>query len=1015
MNQRRCRNMHKKRIKSWIFIILILLSLIPIFNPVQTVSGAWWNNDWSYYIPITIESDYIDNNLKNFPILVIINSTVGSFCDGGDSIRFVNTDNITEYYYEIERWDDAGDSFVWVNISTVDSGSDTVFLMYYNNSEASDGQDPTNVWDANYIGVYHFGDFDDSTSNNKDLTSYGTPDTLSGKIGRCQYFNPPQNEYANHTNFYDFDTTKNVSIEVWANHYGFGPSDSTYAGIHLQDSASSNHGIRLATRTAATRTWAATVKNTINSIVEYSQNYNTNTYHYVSGNYNETEVNMFFNGSAQGTETGITDWTLFPTNRLEVARLHKENPDHHYKGEFDELRISNIRRNVSYFKASFHSGNQTTGFITYGATVAFPSSGVPLEPTDFTVTTLGEDSIKLDWVVGTNATHTIVRRGTSGYPVTVFSGTLVCNSTGVTFTDIDLPKSQRYYYRTWSYNETWGNYSFLYNESWNHTGPADPTNIIGTPEDANFNISWTMGTDASHTLVIRDVDIYPRNITDGTELYNGTGTYHVDNNVETNYRYTLFSYDDITNLYSPGAETPWGALDVNCYDEETLDPLIFNILVTTESGDEAYYATNCSNTKRISVEVLPTGENIGIHITAFGDYNNQSQIFTGYPAYQNQSTTYIQLNYTAMDKETTNVTCYNSTGGTETYPSFVLSGDIIYIYPNAADEFDQVNITYQFTAYGHRWYYMDLEENQFYTLDTYLPPSTKKQLYLLTILDEYGETIKDAKITIRRLLNGSYVNVSSILSNGYGQASVYLIYEEPYKFVINKTGYQEEYSDWTPKIDEDSHIFQMLLLEEETIPVEITDVIVLEGTLHTNNTIYIRYYDRYDETIDTSFRVYEIYNKTATYKAIYNGTTERSLNIWLSVTNVSRQHIVIMDLNHTTLGYVENHTVAISRIRIPSDKVPGSWLESRWTGTMGSFEYGYINVFMIYFPAVALLLIIGYAGEAALGTLIASLYCGWITWYIFLSNEEKILTLMALGILIAFIVYVTKKGRSVTT
>ena len=57
---------------------------------------------------------------------------------------------------EIEEWDEAGSSFVWVNVPQIDGSSQSDFMwMYYNNTNASDGQDVNGTWDSNFVGVWH--------------------------------------------------------------------------------------------------------------------------------------------------------------------------------------------------------------------------------------------------------------------------------------------------------------------------------------------------------------------------------------------------------------------------------------------------------------------------------------------------------------------------------------------------------------------------------------------------------------------------------------------------------------------------------------------------------------------------------------------------------------------------------------------------------------------------------------------------------------------------------------------
>jgi len=158
----------------------------------------WWSSSWTYYKTITVDKDYIDADLVNFPVLV--NSTDTAMiakCDGGDSIRFLaghnsgGTENNTEFYYEIEEWTPGGFS-IWVNVSLIHNDVDTQLLLYYNNSAASDNQNPSAVWDDNYVCVHHM---NDTSAWNSKKGDSGTPQNnvaVNGsgisKIGKCLWF-----------------------------------------------------------------------------------------------------------------------------------------------------------------------------------------------------------------------------------------------------------------------------------------------------------------------------------------------------------------------------------------------------------------------------------------------------------------------------------------------------------------------------------------------------------------------------------------------------------------------------------------------------------------------------------------------------------------------------------------------------------------------------------------------------------------------------------------------------------
>ena len=157
----------------------------------------WWDTDWSYRKKLTFNNSDQAETLTNFPVLVNLSSANFDYSkaksDGSD-LCFIDSDGSTELNYEIEDWDTSGSSYVWVNVTGIDGSTTTDHIwMYYGNSAASPGENPTGVWDENYLMVQHFqetdidggsGDIKDSTSNDNDGTTSGmdTNDQVPGKI-----------------------------------------------------------------------------------------------------------------------------------------------------------------------------------------------------------------------------------------------------------------------------------------------------------------------------------------------------------------------------------------------------------------------------------------------------------------------------------------------------------------------------------------------------------------------------------------------------------------------------------------------------------------------------------------------------------------------------------------------------------------------------------------------------------------------------------------------------------------
>ena len=95
--------------------------------------------------------------LADFPLLVRLSTDIEDFsytdfrsADGSD-LRFELADG-TALPYEVDTWNTAGESLVWVKVPALSSG--TVITSFWG-SASPDSNDPAAVW-SNYVGVWHF-------------------------------------------------------------------------------------------------------------------------------------------------------------------------------------------------------------------------------------------------------------------------------------------------------------------------------------------------------------------------------------------------------------------------------------------------------------------------------------------------------------------------------------------------------------------------------------------------------------------------------------------------------------------------------------------------------------------------------------------------------------------------------------------------------------------------------------------------------------------------------------------
>lgn len=158
-------------------------------------SDVWWDKNWQYRIKISFKNAG-GEVLTNFPVMVRLDEMrapgILSPLKGAD-VRFVDPDG-TPLSYEIDGWDDTGNSFVWVNVPTIDASEADYIWLYYGNAMAKGAQTPKETW-AGFQGVYHLTpgatppQFRDSTENDPGEWNNTQGYVVGGKVGSATHFN----------------------------------------------------------------------------------------------------------------------------------------------------------------------------------------------------------------------------------------------------------------------------------------------------------------------------------------------------------------------------------------------------------------------------------------------------------------------------------------------------------------------------------------------------------------------------------------------------------------------------------------------------------------------------------------------------------------------------------------------------------------------------------------------------------------------------------------------------------
>jgi hypothetical protein len=331
-------------------------------------------SQWKYRIPITINGSLIDSNLTDFPVLVKLNSSRFNFSKArsdGDDLRFALPDG-TLLKYERERHNAARQvAEYWVKIPSVLSGQNTTFYLYFGNPSALNGADPTNVWDANFLRVYHLKEDNnivaDSTINGKHgrKRSASKPAAVDAKIGIGQNYDGI-NDFIT-ADPLNFSGSSTFTVEAWIKTTAYvaviaSCGDDTVNrnefGWHFQVGWTTVGKLALiVNRSAGSHHYAQSLERV-----------NDNNWHYCVGTYNGSNgaIKLYIDGiqDGEGTNNDRENQTTGDQKLGIGCSTQNDYPSNFYLNLLDEVRISNIVRSAAWIKASYHSGNDS--LLSYG-------------------------------------------------------------------------------------------------------------------------------------------------------------------------------------------------------------------------------------------------------------------------------------------------------------------------------------------------------------------------------------------------------------------------------------------------------------------------------------------------------------------------------------------------------------------------------------------------------------------------------------------------------------------------
>lgn len=348
---------------------------------VKLSAPSWYDYTWPYRIKLTIEADYVDADLTDFPVYLDLNDLPSSFhsnvnqTDARD-IRITKGDGTTEIPREVVYYTAASDTGeLHFNYSGTLSGStDTSIYLYYGNSGASDyGATDTygrnNVWDSNYIGVYHLHE-----SSGTHYSSTGSHDSTSvavtqqganiGQLYTADEFASTNDISFADDNAYSINTTNQFSAEAWVK------VDSLSARQEpLNKGTTSNYewGLRIET-SGSLRPTIYTSAGGDHMTCTASSQISTSTWYYLAltSNLSTPRTEVYNNGSSVCNDTTKSGSYTNGTAAMRIGeRVDFANDT---DGVIDEVRFSDIARSSNWILTQYNNQySPGTFFNSFGS------------------------------------------------------------------------------------------------------------------------------------------------------------------------------------------------------------------------------------------------------------------------------------------------------------------------------------------------------------------------------------------------------------------------------------------------------------------------------------------------------------------------------------------------------------------------------------------------------------------------------------------------------------------------
>jgi hypothetical protein len=341
---------------------------------------------FAYRKAITINQNGARPPLNDFPVMISINGDPDLITKvqsaSGDDIEFKAADGVTKLDFEIDWfYQPSGTLEAWVKIPTLMPGVNTIYMDYGNAQMSSSPANPCNVWDRDYIGVWHLGESGNGTFNEfGDSSPYDNdgqggegdplfvPTRVNGRIGYAQHFDNADTKY----DLVDcgddalFDVTGNqITLQAWVQHSIVPPQSHNY-GILAHKGWSDGYSLWVngnpfdcpsSALCVAFNLQGQTHALTTNGVVS------AGSWHHVVATYDGATMRVYIDGVADVNTLAKTNSIAPSVSESDLWIGHGDQPkdkgwSSEWEGDIDEVRVSRVARSADWIATEYD--NQST-------------------------------------------------------------------------------------------------------------------------------------------------------------------------------------------------------------------------------------------------------------------------------------------------------------------------------------------------------------------------------------------------------------------------------------------------------------------------------------------------------------------------------------------------------------------------------------------------------------------------------------------------------------------------------